>query len=282
MRRSASRTTWVAPERSPASSCSDGGRRVSLPRRWAVFGLYVAAIYASLPFGPRVGLALLRMSSGGWLLGSGLPLLAFVGVGALFVRLIHRGARGSETRSLSRGSVPSGSSGPTCPSTESSRGSPGAPSSPSCRVDLRPLWLPRCCAPSLATPTSSARAPLPAWRRSRVTKLPCFPRTPKAQRALRRARRTREAAGAERSGMPSAKPGDAAPSGGHAAQQGVHPPSLHVDRGDGVPDPRRGAVRGALGRGRRARRRRAAVERAGGLAPRPDPQLDLLHRVGDH
>jgi hypothetical protein len=65
---------------------------VSLPRRWAVFGLYVAAIYASLPFGPRVGLALLRMSSGGWLLGSGLPLLAFVGVGALFVRLIHRRA----------------------------------------------------------------------------------------------------------------------------------------------------------------------------------------------
>src|SRR5438477_300379 len=76
MRRSASRTTWVARERSPASSCSDGARRVTLPRRWAVLGLYVAGIYASLPFGPRVGLALLRMSSGGWLLGPGLPLLA--------------------------------------------------------------------------------------------------------------------------------------------------------------------------------------------------------------
>src|SRR5437867_6826190 len=92
MRRSASRTTWVAPERSPASSCSDGARRVSVPRRWAVLGLYVAAIYASLPFGPRVGLALLRMSSGGWLLGPGLPLLALAGAGAVLFRLVRRRA----------------------------------------------------------------------------------------------------------------------------------------------------------------------------------------------
>src|SRR5438105_2985072 len=90
MRRSASRTTWVARERSPASSCSDGARRVILPRPWAVLGLYVAGIYPSLPFGPRVGLALLRMSSGGWLLGPGLSLLALAGAGVLLFRLARR------------------------------------------------------------------------------------------------------------------------------------------------------------------------------------------------
>ena len=63
-----------------------------MARRWAALGLYVTAIYASLPFGPRVGLALLRMSPGSWLLGPGLPLLALVGVGALLVRLARRRA----------------------------------------------------------------------------------------------------------------------------------------------------------------------------------------------
>jgi VanZ like protein len=65
---------------------------VSLPRRWAILGLYVAAVYASLPFGPRVGLALLRMSSGGWLLGPGLPLLALTGAAVVLVRLTQRRA----------------------------------------------------------------------------------------------------------------------------------------------------------------------------------------------
>ena len=65
---------------------------MSVPRRWAMLGLYVAGIYASLPFGPRVGLALLRMSSGGWLLGPGLPLLALTGAGVLLLRLVHRRA----------------------------------------------------------------------------------------------------------------------------------------------------------------------------------------------
>src|SRR4029077_11225633 len=58
--------------------------------RWAILGLYVATVYASLPFGPRVGLALLRMSSGGWLLGPGLPLLALTGACLLLVRLTQR------------------------------------------------------------------------------------------------------------------------------------------------------------------------------------------------
>ena len=61
-------------------------------RRWGVLGLYVAAIYASLPFGPRVGLALLRISLGSWLLGPGLPVLAILGGGALLVRLARRRA----------------------------------------------------------------------------------------------------------------------------------------------------------------------------------------------
>jgi len=61
-------------------------------RRWAALAVYVAAIYASLPFGPRVGLALLRISAGSWLLGPGLPVLAILGGGALLVRLARRRA----------------------------------------------------------------------------------------------------------------------------------------------------------------------------------------------
>jgi hypothetical protein len=64
----------------------------SLTRRWAVLVLYVAAIYASLPIGPRYGLRFMRTAPGGWLLGPGLPLLAIAGAVALIVVLRRRGA----------------------------------------------------------------------------------------------------------------------------------------------------------------------------------------------
>jgi hypothetical protein len=60
--------------------------------RWLPLGLYVAAIYASLPLGPRVGLSLARTAPGGWLLGPGLPLIAVVGGVSLMAVLRRRRA----------------------------------------------------------------------------------------------------------------------------------------------------------------------------------------------
>ncbi len=53
---------------------------------------YVAAIYASLPFGPRVGLRLLRTRPGGWLLGPGLMVLAVGAAVALAITFRRRRA----------------------------------------------------------------------------------------------------------------------------------------------------------------------------------------------
>jgi hypothetical protein len=54
--------------------------------RWVALGCYVGVIYGTLPFGPWVGLRLVRTTFGGWLLGPGLPLLALVGgVGGMVV-----------------------------------------------------------------------------------------------------------------------------------------------------------------------------------------------------
>ncbi|TMB49379.1 MAG: VanZ family protein [Deltaproteobacteria bacterium] len=60
--------------------------------RWAALGAYVAAIYASLPFAPRVGLRFLRTAPGSWVLGPGLALVVLAGAAALVLGLRRRGA----------------------------------------------------------------------------------------------------------------------------------------------------------------------------------------------
>jgi hypothetical protein len=60
--------------------------------RWVVLGCWVAAIYLSLPFGPRFGLAFLRTAPGAWLLGPGLTVAAVAGAGVLMVALRRRRA----------------------------------------------------------------------------------------------------------------------------------------------------------------------------------------------
>src|SRR3989442_1645963 len=66
---------------------------MSLTRRWAALGAYVAAIYASLPFAPRVGLRFLRTAPGSWVLGPGLALVVLAGAAPLVLRLPRRHAR---------------------------------------------------------------------------------------------------------------------------------------------------------------------------------------------
>jgi hypothetical protein len=61
-------------------------------RGWGALGIYVTFIYAGLPLGPRIGLAVARTTPGGWLLGPGLPLLAALGTGVLLVLLRRRRA----------------------------------------------------------------------------------------------------------------------------------------------------------------------------------------------
>ncbi len=65
---------------------------MSLTRRWAALGAYVAAIYASLPFAPRVGLRFLRTAPGSWVLGPGLALVVLAGAAALVLGLRRRRA----------------------------------------------------------------------------------------------------------------------------------------------------------------------------------------------
>src|SRR5262245_21252149 len=92
---SVSRTTSAARAPSPASSSSDEAEtrmETDRTRRWAALVLYVVAIYASLPFGPRLGTRILRSAPGGWLLGPGLPLIAVAGAAVLVVVLWRRRA----------------------------------------------------------------------------------------------------------------------------------------------------------------------------------------------
>ncbi len=49
-------------------------------------------IYALLPYGPRIGLGLLRTGPGGWLLGRGLPILAIAGALLVMRVLVRRHA----------------------------------------------------------------------------------------------------------------------------------------------------------------------------------------------
>src|SRR5881398_2704369 len=65
---------------------------MSSTRRWAALGAYVAAIYGSLPFAPRVGLRFLRTAPGSWVLGPGLALVVLAGAAALVLGLRRRGA----------------------------------------------------------------------------------------------------------------------------------------------------------------------------------------------
>src|SRR2546422_11763656 len=58
------------------------GPQMSLTR-WAALAAYVAAIYASLSFAPRVGLRFLRTAPGSWVLGPGLALVVLAGAAAL-------------------------------------------------------------------------------------------------------------------------------------------------------------------------------------------------------
>ena len=55
-----------------------------------VLGAYVVLIYALLPYGPKIGLGILRTGPGGWLLGRGLPTLAVVGAVAVMIVLVRR------------------------------------------------------------------------------------------------------------------------------------------------------------------------------------------------
>jgi len=61
-------------------------------RRWGLLAAYTGAIYATLPFGPKIGSALMRTRPGGWLFGPGAALIVVVGGLALLVRLLRRGA----------------------------------------------------------------------------------------------------------------------------------------------------------------------------------------------
>lgn len=57
-----------------------------------MLGAYVAAIYASLPFAPRLGLRFLRTAPGSWFLGPGLALVVMAGAAALVLALRRRRA----------------------------------------------------------------------------------------------------------------------------------------------------------------------------------------------
>jgi VanZ like protein len=66
------------------------GRR--LAARWLALLAYVAAVYAFLPFGPRLGLALTGTAAGTWLLGPGVTVLTLAGTAGLVVLLVRRRA----------------------------------------------------------------------------------------------------------------------------------------------------------------------------------------------
>lgn len=71
---------------------SGGAKGAALARRWLVLAAYVALLYGMLPFGPRIGLAVLRTRAGAWFLGPALPVLAMLGAAGLMVFLWRRDA----------------------------------------------------------------------------------------------------------------------------------------------------------------------------------------------
>jgi len=60
--------------------------------RWAALGAYTLAIYATLPWAPRLARPVVRSAVGGWLLGPGSAVLAVAAAGALGLRLRRRRA----------------------------------------------------------------------------------------------------------------------------------------------------------------------------------------------
>jgi hypothetical protein len=68
------------------------GSELGLAGRWALLALYTALVYASLPYGPRIGRALSGSAFGNWLLGPGMALAVAVTGVVLLVRLVRRAA----------------------------------------------------------------------------------------------------------------------------------------------------------------------------------------------
>ena len=60
--------------------------------RWLVLGAYVGAIYGTLPYGPGIGRIVVRSRLGGWLLGSGMGIVAAVAAAGIVALLVRRGA----------------------------------------------------------------------------------------------------------------------------------------------------------------------------------------------
>ena len=77
--------------RTTAAHADATGRRIRW-RPWCALGGYVILIYAFLPFGPKIGLSILRTGPGAWLLGPGLPIIAIVLAVAVMVVLARRHA----------------------------------------------------------------------------------------------------------------------------------------------------------------------------------------------
>ena len=69
-----------------------GTTTASVVWRWLALAAYVALLYGSLPFGPRLGMRFMRTALGGYILGPGLPLIALGGAGVLMVVLRRRRA----------------------------------------------------------------------------------------------------------------------------------------------------------------------------------------------
>ena len=60
--------------------------------RWLVLGAYVGVVYGTLPYGPVIGRAVVRSVLGGWLLGSGMGLLAALAAAGVLRMLVRRGS----------------------------------------------------------------------------------------------------------------------------------------------------------------------------------------------
>jgi hypothetical protein len=69
-----------------------GPNRSALIWRWVALAAYVALLYGSLPFGPRLGMRVLRTPLGGFILGPFLPFLTLGGAALLMLVLRRRHA----------------------------------------------------------------------------------------------------------------------------------------------------------------------------------------------
>jgi hypothetical protein len=61
-------------------------------RRWGLLAVYVAGVYASIPYTPKLGNAFVATAVGGWLFGPGLLLVVLLGAAGLLSWLRSRGA----------------------------------------------------------------------------------------------------------------------------------------------------------------------------------------------